>query len=167
MFVDPLIRRAQPCERDALNALTRRSAMHWGYEPEFLEWEPEAITLTQSALANDPVFVIEQDGAVLGFYHLSGTPDALFLDKLFVEPDAIGSGFGKILWNHAIDHALKLEARELSLFSDPNAAWFYRRMGATWIREIPTSRPGWNLQFFRYSLSPAAPAQTTPAPPGS
>ena len=167
MNVEVLIRRARPGERDVLNALTRRSAMHWDYEPEFLDWEPEAITLTESALEHDSVFVLEQSGTIAGFYHLSGPPDALLLDKLFIEPDAIGTGLGKVLWSHAVDEAASLGARELSLYSDPNAAWFYRRMGATWIREVPTSRAGWNLQLFRYSLSPAAPARRAPEPPGN
>ena len=40
-----LIRPARVDEVDALNALTGRSCLHWGYEPAFLDWEPHAITV--------------------------------------------------------------------------------------------------------------------------
>ena len=33
------IRPARLDEVDVLNALTGRSILHWGYEPEFLDWE--------------------------------------------------------------------------------------------------------------------------------
>jgi len=47
-----VIRRAIPDEAAYLNALTGRSALSWGYEPEFLDWEPEAITVTPEFIAS-------------------------------------------------------------------------------------------------------------------
>ena len=76
------------------------------------------------------------------------------LDKLFVEPDRIGTGCGKRLWQHAVAKTRELGATVLTLASDPNAAAFYRAMGATWLREEPTSRPGWALQMFRFPVPP-------------
>jgi GNAT superfamily N-acetyltransferase len=148
------IRAARMDELDNLNALTGRSSLYWGYEPEFLEWEPEAITLTADMLTHDPVYVLEVDGVVAGYYQLSGTVDRLALDKLFVEPRFIGTGCGKRLWIHAVATARELGATGFTFYSDPNAAGFYRAMGAEWIREEPTSRPGWNLQIFRYTITP-------------
>ncbi len=40
----------------------------------------------------------------------------------------------------------------LTFAADPNAAPFYRAMGAEWVREEETTRPGWVLQYFRYPL---------------
>jgi GNAT superfamily N-acetyltransferase len=148
------IRAARLDELDDLNELTGRSSLHWGYEQEFLEWEPEAITLTAGMLEHDPVYVLEVDGAVAGYYQLSGAIANLALDKLFVEPQFIGTGCGKRLWNHAVATARELGASGFSFYSDPNAAGFYRAMGAEWVREEPTSRPGWNLQIFRYTITP-------------
>ena len=39
--------------------------------------------------------------------------------------------------------------------ADPNAAPFYRAMGAEWVEEVPTSWPGWALQMFRFDIPPA------------
>jgi GNAT superfamily N-acetyltransferase len=144
-------------ELDSLNQLTGRSVLHWGYEPEFLDWEPEAITLTAHALEQDPVFVLEVDGVVAGYYQLSGTSDDLALDKLFVDPAFIGKGFGKQLWNHVLSAARELGASGFGFYSDPNAAGFYKAMGAEWVREETTTRPGWKLQVFRYELNREVP----------
>ena len=150
------IRRALPAETLFLNELTGRSVLSWGYEPEFLDWEPEAITVTPEFIAHAPVFVLEDAGRIVGYYGLLGEPPEMALDKLFVEPDRIRTGCGKRLWQHAVTTAREMGASVLTLASDPNAAPFYAAMGAVWVREEPTSRPGWALQMFRYCLPGAA-----------
>lgn len=146
------IRKALVTEAAALHALTGRSALHWGYEPEFLAWEPESIAVTPRFIATATVRVLENEGRILGYYALTGVPSELWLDKLFVEPDRIGTGCGKRLWLHAVATARELGATELLIAADPNAAPFYQAMGAVWEREETTTRPGWNLQFLRYPL---------------
>ena len=147
-----MIRRATLDEAPLLNALTGRSALYWGYEPEFLDWEPQALLVTPDFIARSPVYVLEEAGRVVGYYGLDGEPPEMIFDKLFVEPDLIGTGRGKLLWRHAVATARDLGARVLTFAADPNAAPFYRAMGAEWVREEPTSRPGWALQMFRFPI---------------
>ncbi|MFN8592525.1 MAG: GNAT family N-acetyltransferase [Thermomicrobiales bacterium] len=146
------IRRAIPDEAPLLNALTGRSALSWGYEPEFLDWEPEALLVTPAFITASPVYVLEEDGQIVGYYALAGESPELILDKLFVDPDWIGTGRGKRLWRHAVATARHLGATVLTFAADPNAAPFYRAMGAEWTHEEPTSRPGWALQMFRFPI---------------
>ena len=155
-----VIRPATPEEAPLLHALTGRSALSWGYELEFLDWEPESLAVTPAFLARASANVLEEDGRVVGYYALVGEPPEIALDKLFVEPDRIGSGCGKRLWRHAIATARELGATVVTLYSDPNAAPFYRAMGAEWVGEEPTSRPDWALQLFRFPV-PAAGAGGT------
>jgi GNAT superfamily N-acetyltransferase len=156
-----VIRRATPAEALLLNALTGRSVLSWGYEPEFLDWEPEAIRVTPELIAGWPFFVLEEAGRIVGYYGLVGEPAEMALDKLFVEPDRIGTGCGKRLWQHAVATARDMGASVLTLASDPNAAPFYRAMGAAWVGEEPTSRPGWALQMFRFCLPAAEDGQVS------
>jgi len=150
-----VIRRATPDEAPVLNELTGRSALYWGYEPEFLDWEPESITVYPEVIAHNAVYVLEEAGRVLGYYSLTREPPVMLLDKLFVEPDWIGTGCGKRLWVHAVATAREMGATAITLDADPNAAPFYRAMGAVWQHEVPTTRPGWALQVFRFSVPPA------------
>lgn len=150
-----IIRRATPDEAPLLNALTGRSALYWGYEPEFLDWEPEALLVTPDFIAGSPIYVYEEGGHILGYHALLYKDPDWYLDKLFVEPDRIGTGLGKHLWLHAVATARDLGIRELLLDADPNAAPFYRAMGCEWLREETTTRPGWNLQTFRFRIPPA------------
>ncbi len=147
-----VIRRATPAEAPLLNELTGRSTLYWGYEPEFLDWEPQAILVTPEFIAGSPVYVLEEAGRIVGYYGLLGEPLEMSLDKLFVDADLIGTGRGKRLWRHAVATARGMGATVLIIASDPNAAPFYRAMGAEWLREEPTSRPGWNLQWLRFSV---------------
>jgi hypothetical protein len=58
--------------------------------------------------------------------------------------------------------AREMGAEDLTFASDPNAAPFYRAMGAEWVSEEPTSWPGWALQMFRFAIPPADGDGTTP-----
>ena len=150
------IRPATPDEAPLLHDLTQRSVLHWGYEPEFLEWEPQAIAVTPELIAAGHFYVLKEDGHVVGYYGLLGKPPEIVLDKLFVTPASIGTGRGKRLWQHAVATASDLGANVLTFAADPHAAPFYRAMGAQWTHEEPTSRPGWALQMFRYPLGAAS-----------
>jgi len=135
-------------EADTLNELTKRSVMHWGYEPAFLEWEPEAITVDRPFMERAITFVLERDGAVIGYYALVEQPDSLALDKLFIDPPWIGRGYGRRLWDHAIGEAGLRGVHSITFYADPNAAPFYQAVGARFIEEIETSWPGWRLHSF-------------------
>lgn len=148
------IRRATSDEAESLNALTGRSTLYWGYEPAFLDWEPEALLVTPAFIAGSPIYVYEERGRILGYYALLKKPSHWYLDKLFVEPDRIGTGLGKTLWLHAVATARAMGIAELRLDADPNAAPFYRAMGCEWLGELETTWPGWNLQLFRYPIPP-------------
>ncbi len=151
-------RRATPDDAPALHALTGRSTLHWGYEPEFLDWEPQSIAVTPELIASSVTLVLEEGDRIVGYYTLVGESPEISLDKLFVEPDLIGAGRGKRLWRHAIEMARELGAKELTFAADPHAGPFYRAMGAEWVRAEETTRPGWNLQMFRCALDDESPS---------
>jgi GNAT superfamily N-acetyltransferase len=151
-----VIREALIDEAAVLHELTQRSTLYWGYEPEFLEWEPQAIAVTPEFLDRAITWVIEDQGVVGGYYSLVEKDDGLYLDKLFVEPDRIGTGSGKRLWNHAVSTARAMGAEVLLIDADPNAAPFYRAMGTQWTGETVTTWPGWKLQHFRFPLQAGA-----------
>jgi GNAT superfamily N-acetyltransferase len=60
------------------------------------------------------------------------------LSHFFLEPEFIGKGYGRILFHEVIRTAKEeLHWEAFQWESDPHAAWFYQRMGAKRIGELP------------------------------
>ena len=147
------IREASPSEADQLTELALRSKGHWGYDQEFSEDARSDLTLTAQYIASCPVFVIEEQGSIKGFYSLSGEGDEVELMHIFVEPAAIGRGLGKLLFRHAVKTARRLKYKKLVIGSDPFAVEFYEAMGARRVGEITSPiRAGRMLPLLHYSL---------------
>jgi GNAT superfamily N-acetyltransferase len=96
------------------------------------------------------------DGGVAGIVALGPgeEPDTLDLDKLFVEPQRIRTGVGRVLLARAIIEARRRGADRLTILSDPYAAGFYERNGARWIDEAPSDAiPGRSLPLYEIRLA--------------
>lgn len=152
------IRRAIPAEAEVLTELALRSKGHWGYDADFLRDCRIDLTLTPEFIASSPVFALEEQGSIAGFYSLSCQEGAeadgeVELLHLFVEPQAIGRGFGKLLFRHAAGMACRLGFQRLLIGSDPNALDFYEAMGARRVGEVASIvRPGRMLPLLHYPL---------------
>ena len=99
------IRSARTDEGPELSALALRAKSHWGYSEEFLEGSRAALTIDAKTIAAAQVFVLERAGDTIGFYGLFGEPPQGILEWMFLEPDAIGEGLGRRLWDDAIGQA--------------------------------------------------------------
>jgi N-acetylglutamate synthase-like GNAT family acetyltransferase len=87
--------------------------------------------------------VAERDGKAIGVAQVNVINGEANLMKLFVEPGALHRGAGKALLVWATDVAKKLGATRLTIDADPDAAPFYRRMGAYDVGQAPSgSVPG-------------------------
>jgi GNAT superfamily N-acetyltransferase len=114
-----------------------------------LSFEPRDLELT-------PIAIAEHDGKPIGVAQLRVVDGEADLLKLFVEPGALRSGTGKALLAWAIDAAKKRGATRLTIEADPDAAPFYRRMGAYDVGQAPSgSLPGRMLPKLAMNLCPA------------
>ena len=151
------IRPAQPAELAALNDLCVRSKASWGYAAAFMELCKDELKFSPEDLAETDVAVAVRDGRPVGVAQVKFADQDAELHMLFIEPDAMGTGAGKVLFTWACTVARDGGADALVIDSDPYAAPFYRRMGARDIGLAPSaSIPGRMLPMLSYALTEEA-----------
>jgi GNAT superfamily N-acetyltransferase len=150
------IRPARAQEADVLSALCFRSKAHWGYGEEFMARSRTSLTISREFIATGCVLVAEPEGcAPLGVASVAPLAEAGVYDlvHLFIEPSAMIKGIGRLLFEAAANKARADGARRLVIQSDPHAAGFYRRLGATDAGEAPSdSVPGRMLPVLHFKL---------------
>lgn len=124
------LRPARRDETTELTALCLRSKAVWGYDAAFMHACRDELTITADDLTSSFVEVAVIDGAVVGVAQVVMQAATADLAKLFVEPSMLRNGAGRALLNWAIALAQANNADTLTIEADPEAAGFYRRMGA-------------------------------------
>ena len=108
---------------------------YWGYPVHWIElWKPQLTFSAEYFEANES-WAAEQDGRPLGFYTLLDRGGVAWLENLWVGPEWIGKGIGRMLFLHALGLAHDRRYQKIQLLADPNAAGFYEKMGMYKIAE--------------------------------
>lgn len=135
-----IIEKAIPEDHEILTQITKKSKAYWGYSNEQIEtWSP-FLTVTEEYIQTNSVFNLMVDNKIVGYYsffHESG--NTIKLDNLFVLPEYIGKGCGKVLMNDFLNRLKDIHAQKVVLNSEPNAEKFYSKLGFIKIGQIETS----------------------------
>ena len=152
------IRAARVEEVRELSELCVRSKAVWGYDETFMALARAALEVRSEHIdAGDVWVATAADRSIAGIVALgpSDQPGTLDLEKLFVAPQRIGNGFGRMLLAYAMAEARRRGAQRLTILSDPYAAAFYERNGAIRIGVAPSDAvPGRMLPLFEIRLAP-------------
>jgi len=134
------LRKGNVEEHGLLTDLAMRSKAYWGYDVNFLAACRRDLTITEAMIREGACFVAEgDDGAVVGFsLVLLSTPTAV-LDHLFIDPKAIGTGFGRQLFCRALEAARAAGASAMRWDADPHAEDFYCHMGAEVVGSVEST----------------------------
>jgi GNAT superfamily N-acetyltransferase len=147
------LRIPRPDETTALSELCMRSKAVWGYDKEFMKACRDELTITPDMLNSSHLQVAESNGCVIGVAQVTLEPDFAELSKLFVEPTRLRCGAGRRLFDWAMRTAREAGAPNLVIGADPQAAGFYRRMGAIDAGTVPSgSIPGRRLPLLKLRL---------------
>jgi GNAT superfamily N-acetyltransferase len=117
-------------EAKILTELCLRSKAVWDYDEEFMQACRDELTLTVTIMRSSYFMVAETAGELVGVAQVTVTGERALLDKLFVEPTRLRAGAGKTLFDWAVSAARDAGATTMTIEADPDAAGFYRRMGA-------------------------------------
>ena len=130
------VRRATQGDAEPLSRISLAAKRYWGYPERWIERWRESLTITPDFVRRNEVDAAVVEGEIVGFYALVGEGREIELEHLWVTPEHIGTGVGRLLFDHAVRRAASLGAETLRIESDPNAEGFYRRMGAVRVGEI-------------------------------
>ncbi|KFC35194.1 GNAT family N-acetyltransferase [Elizabethkingia anophelis] len=138
-----LIKKSEPKCHSELSEIAKKSKRFWGYSDEWMHLWDEDLTLTQEYIDTNEVWHIENESEdIIGFYSFyRENEDFIRLDFLFIKPEYIGYGYGKLLINHFFSQA-KLLADKIVLDADPYAEEFYQKFGFKTVENKPTKIEG-------------------------
>jgi GNAT superfamily N-acetyltransferase len=149
-----MIRPAAVDEASVLTQIALDAKRYWGYPEHWIKhWEAD-LTISPEFIRDNEVYVAELDGEIRGFYALCVSGEKAELDHMWVTPASIGTGIGKELFLDAMERAAALDIRDVEITADPNAAGFYRRMGATQVGEIDAPVDGEPRKLPRMKITP-------------
>jgi GNAT superfamily N-acetyltransferase len=133
MLLNLTIRPVQCQDATLLSALALRSKAYWGYSEEFMAACKDELNYTSKQFEGPQYcgHVCLASGVPIAFYLLEKTSDSIAeLDALFVEPEYIGKGVGRLLIEHAKKQAKQLGYITIVIQGDPHAEHFYTSVGA-------------------------------------
>ena len=150
-----VIRQARGGEAAGLTALCLRSKAHGGYDAECMRRCAPSLTVKEEGISEGRVVVaMDEAGQTVGTVSIGRDGDDAELALMFVEPAAMGGGTGRKLFEAAAALSRTLGYRRMTILADVNAARFYERMGARFLRNVPSDAiPGRLLPLYEYDLT--------------
>ena len=143
-----VIGRAGPEMASVLTTIAYEAKASWGYPREWLDSWRNVLTLGPEYISSRSVLVAMSTDAgdeqcIVGLVALEEQADYFSLEHVWVRPAAQGRGVGRELVEHALREAWSVApGRAVRVESDPNAAGFYARLGATHVGFVPAPVPG-------------------------
>ncbi len=133
-----LIRAPDLAELPALSDLCMRSKAAWGYDAAFMAACRRELSFDLHDLKSSHIAVATRGEDVVGVAQVRAAGNEADLAKVFVEPAAMRRGVGQALFAWALDTARALGASRMVIEADPDAAPFYRRLGAREAGLVPS-----------------------------
>lgn len=132
--------KAEPADNELLTTITKMSKAYWGFSEEVLkEWE-HLLTITKDYIEKNKVFKLVQNDQIIGYYSYFFIDEkTIKLDNIFILPEFIGKGFGKILMNDFLKNVKHLGINKITLDAEPNAEKFYKKFGFEVIGRLESS----------------------------
>ena len=124
------LRPARPDEAELLTELCLRSKAVWGYDDAFMRACRAELTLSSADFTRSSLQVAVEGNEVTGVVQVVVDGEKADLARLFIAPSALRAGVGRKLFDWAVSTARERGARWMWIEADPDAAEFYRRMGA-------------------------------------
>lgn len=124
------VRQAKLDEVESLTNLSTRSEAYWGFDDEYMDRFKVLYKITKECINDNLTYVMHDEDKIIGFYSIMQKGKKASLEYFFIEPEFIGKGYGKLLWNHMITIGTRLCIKQIEIVTSPEAKEFYIKMGA-------------------------------------
>jgi len=121
------IQKANIKDSEVLTELMRKSKAYWGYSIDQLERWNEELKISKEYISENSTYKLSHLDKCLGFYSFMQNGKNLKLDNLFIHPNNMGNGYGKMLLQDFLIKANSISCERVILESDPNAEQFYKK----------------------------------------
>jgi predicted GNAT family N-acyltransferase len=140
-------------DANELTSLTKQSKAYWGYTTEQMEKWNEDLTISETYILKNHVYLERQQDQIVGYYsYWAETETKAKLDNLFIAPEHIGSGLGKQLLFDFLDRVKDEGYQIVILDADPHAAEFYKKFGFKVVGKRASSVSGRFLPIMELSV---------------
>ena len=136
------LRRARPSEATAVRELIGRSMAHWDRSAAYLDEARSLMSLSAEDIERDEAWVLTDGVRIVGFVRVSVSGADAEIEELHLEPAWIGRGFGRRLFEQAVQAARTLGADRLVWSTDQYPLGFYLAMGGIVTGSTPSGIAG-------------------------
>lgn len=131
-----------------LNHISVTSKRHWGYPEEWIQGWIKELTITPSDLNTMETLLMDFEEKTIGFCTIKDQGKQYEVMHLWILPEFIGKGYGKILLKEAFS-AFILEQKPIWVLSDPNAESFYKKRGFITFKKVESFPKGRYLPLMK------------------
>ena len=132
------VRTADESDKATLQGLFRRSSLSNEGDRAILLAHPDALVFADMAVNEGRTRVATVGADTVGFVTLVMAEAAAEIDDLFVEPDWMGQGVGRLLVADAVATARAKGYRRLEVIANPHALAFYTKVGFAFDGDVET-----------------------------
>lgn len=147
------VEKANVGDAKTLDALTMRSKSFWGYSEKQLEEWKDDLEITPDYIRENEVYLVRVHPQIIGYYSFQIMDKKAKLDNVFLAPDYIGKGLGRILMNDLLKRMVERGITTISLEADPYVENFYLKFGFKTVGKLRSSVPGRYLPVMEVKLA--------------
>jgi GNAT superfamily N-acetyltransferase len=115
-------RRATPSDAPILKEIAVAAKAHWGYPAKWMAEWANWINVSPTFVEKYEVYKAVEAGHILGWCALLIQGEHAHLEDLWVRPDRIGTGLGRILFEYAANRA-RVEGPPASILTPTRTRW--------------------------------------------
>ena len=124
-----VIRLGTSADLEGATNVYRRAALSNAGDQLRLLANPDLLILRPEGLAEERTYVVEEDGAIVGFASWAEANGTVELEDLFVDPDHMRHGIATALVRRIADALRARGVEHLEVTANPHALPFYRAVG--------------------------------------